>query len=112
MTPDENEDQNLVPITGRGNNNLLSRAEFQQLAEVPPAIEWFANIDNPQTRRAYMIDLRDFMDFVGIRRPEEFRIVSRAHVIAWRKSLEGRELGGATIRRKLAAITPTPFSCQ
>ncbi len=52
-----------------------------------------------------MIDLRDFMDFVGIRRPEEFRIVSRSHVIAWRKSLEQRELSGATIRRKLAALS-------
>ncbi len=102
---DENEDLKPVPITGTGNNNLLSRAEFQQLAEVPPEIEWFANIGNPRTRRAYMSDLRDFMDFVGIRRPEEFRIVSRSHVIAWRKSLEGRALGGATIRRKLAALS-------
>ncbi len=105
MAQDENEDLKPVPITGTGKGNLLSRAEFQQLAEVPPEIEWFANLGNPRTRRAYMIDLRDFMDFVGIRRPEEFRIVSRAHVIAWRKSLEQRELGGATIRRKLAALS-------
>ncbi len=83
MTPSKNGDENgdlkPVPITGTGNNNLLSRAEIQQLAEVPPEIEWFANLGNPRTRRAYMSDLRDFMDFVGIRRPEEFRIVSRAH---------------------------------
>ena len=105
MAKDENEDLKPVPITGTGNNNLLSRAEFQQLAAVPPEIEWFANIGNPQTRRAYRQDLRDFMDFVGIRRPEEFRVVSRSHVIAWRKSLENRELGGATIRRKLAALS-------
>jgi site-specific recombinase XerC len=30
---------------------------------------------------------------------------SRAHVLAWRKDLETRELGGATIRRKLAALS-------
>ena len=105
MAQGENEDLNLVPITGSGNNNLLSRAEFQKLSDVPPETVWFANIDNPRTRRAYMIDLRDFMAFVGIGRPEEFRVVSRAHVIAWRKSLEGRGLGGATIRRKLAALS-------
>ena len=69
---DENEDQNLVPITGKGNNNLLSRAEFQQLAEVPPEMEWFANLGNPRTRRAYMSDLRDFMDFVGSAGPRSF----------------------------------------
>ncbi len=116
MAQDENGDENQednqenrpltpAPRTGSGNYNLLSRAEFQQLADVPPETVWFANIDNPRTRRAYMIDLRDFMAFVGIGRPEEFRIVSRAHVIAWRKSLEGRGLGGATIRRKLAALS-------
>jgi hypothetical protein len=43
------------------------------------------------------------MGFVGIGRPEEFRTVTRAHVLAWRKDLEGRELSGTTIRRKLAA---------
>ncbi len=48
MTQDENEDLKPVPITGRGKGNLLSRAEFQRLAEVPPEIEWFANIDTPR----------------------------------------------------------------
>ena len=27
----------------------LSAVEFQQLASVPAAVEWFANIDNPRT---------------------------------------------------------------
>lgn len=84
---------------------LLTREEFQTLAEVPAEVEWFANIDNPRTRRAYHIDLRDFMSFVGIREPAEFRIVTRTHVIAWRKHLEQRTLAGATIRRKLAALS-------
>jgi site-specific recombinase XerD len=93
----------LVPTTIP--KGLLTRAEFQTLAEVPAEVEWFANIDNPRTRRAYHIDLRDFMQFVGIHQPTEFRIVTRAHVIAWRKHLEGRQLSGATIRRKLAALS-------
>ena len=36
---------------------------------------------------------------------EEFRIVTRAHVLAWRKDLESRELRPATIRRKLSALS-------
>ena len=32
--------------------SLLSREEFQKLAEVPPEAEWFANLDNEKTRRA------------------------------------------------------------
>lgn len=83
----------------------LTAAEFHQLSNVPPEIEWFANLDNPRTRRAYQIDLRDFMGFVGIAQPGEFRTVTRAHILAWRKNLEGRQLSGATIRRKLAALS-------
>jgi site-specific recombinase XerD len=83
----------------------LTAAEFHQLAAVPAEAEWFANLDNPRTRRAYRIDLQDFMGFAGIRQPDEFRVVTRAHVLAWRKTLETRRLSGATIRRKLAALS-------
>lgn len=82
----------------------LSAVEFQQLAGVPTAVEWFANIDNPRTRRAYQNDLEDFCSFVGLTGAEEFRAVTRAHVLAWRAQLESRGLAGATIRRKLAAL--------
>jgi hypothetical protein len=60
------------------------------LAEVPPELEWFANIDNEKTRRAYQGDVGDFSGFVGIERPGEFRIVTRAHLIAWRKDPSDR----------------------
>lgn len=83
----------------------LTAAEFAGLARVPPATEWFANLVNPRTRRAYQGDLQDFMTFAGLRTPEEFRRVTRAHVIAWRTTLERRQLSPATIRRKLAALS-------
>ncbi len=31
---------------------LLTAAEFHGLADVPPVIEWFANLTNPGTRRS------------------------------------------------------------
>jgi site-specific recombinase XerD len=45
------------------------------------------------------------MAFTGIADPEQFRNVSRGHVLAWRRDLERRALSGATIRRKLAALS-------
>lgn len=84
---------------------LLSAAQFQRLATVPPAMTWFANIDNLQTRRAYQNDLQEFMTFTGITAPDQFREVTRAHLLAWRRDLEQRALSGATIRRKLAALS-------
>ena len=93
----------MVPVSR--SHGLLSREEFRKLADVPAEAEWFANIDNKNTRRAYQFDLRQFMSFVGMRQVEEFRVVTRAHVIAWRKSLESQELSGDTIRRKLSALS-------
>jgi hypothetical protein len=57
---------------------LLTADEFQRLAEVPPEFEWFANISNAHTRRAYENAIHDFMRFTGIKWPEEFRVV-RVH---------------------------------
>src|ERR1051325_7495880 len=91
-----------IAPTGR----LLTAAEFHRLADVPPEVEWFANLSNPHTRRVYENAVKDFMRFTGIVRPEEFRTVTRAHVIAWREDLVRRGLGGSTVRHRLAAPVP------
>ena len=88
------------PPAGR----LLTRAEFHRLADVPPEVEWFANLTNPQTRRAYETAVKDFMRFAGVAKPEEFRTVTRAHIIAWRDDLARRGLGGSTVRHRLASL--------
>jgi integrase/recombinase XerD len=92
----------IVPVTPT--NRLLTAAEFHRLADVPPEVEWFANLSNAHTRRVYENAIRDFMGFTGIIRPEEFRTVTRAHIIAWRDQLTGRGLGGSTIRHRLASL--------
>ena len=83
----------------------LNAIEFQGLADAPPEIEWFANLGNTATRRAYENALQDFMRFTGIVKPDEFRTVTRSHVIAWRDDLGKRELSGMTIRHRLAALS-------
>lgn len=86
-------------------NRALAAVEFQGLAEVPAELEWFANIPNEKTRRAYKNDVTEFSRFLGIRSPEEMRLVTRAHIISWRTQLETRELAPSSIRRKLSAIS-------
>ena len=92
----------LVPFSA---DRRLTAAGFRELADVPPEIEWFANLGNPATRRAYQNALQDFMRFTGIVRPDEFRSVTRAHVITWRDELAQRTLSGMTIRHRLAALS-------
>ena len=83
----------------------LTDDQFQGLAQIPPEVEWFANIRNKNTRKAYQRDVKDFSQFVGIFRPEDFRVVTRAHFIAWRDSLEAKQLSASTVRRKLSALS-------
>jgi site-specific recombinase XerD len=82
----------------------LTAVEFQQVTAMPAADGWFANIDNPRTRRAYQNDLEDFCGFVGLVNADEFGMITRSHVLAWRAQLAKRGLAGATIRRKLATL--------
>ena len=101
---EEQEDNNKTLVV-KERARALTAAEFHRLAEVPPAIEWFGNIRNEKTRRVYRSDVQDFMRFVGIQSPEEFRIVTRAHVIAWRDTLIARKRADASIRRALSALS-------
>jgi hypothetical protein len=96
----------------------LTPAQYGDLADVPPELEWLANITNPKTRRAYEIEVSEFSAFAGLRGPAELRTVTQAHVIAWCKDLEARGLSlsrsGASSRLCLpcsttfASATPCP----
>ena len=95
---------NALTTTGEA-GRLLTAEQFHQLTDVPAALVWLGNIDNPNTRRAYQGDVEAFIAFCGIEQPDELRQVTRAHVIAWRTDLEAQELAAATIRRKLSAVS-------
>jgi integrase/recombinase XerD len=94
-----------LPATVPPASRLLSTADFRRLADVSLEIEWFANIDNAQMRRAYKNALGDFIKFTGIERPDEFGEITRAHIIARRDDLKYRELSSTTIRHRLAALS-------
>ena len=102
-----------ILVAAENGERKLTASEFQSLADVPPEVEWFSNIENENTRRAYRNDVREFMAFAGIRYPGEFRLVKRSHLIAWRKQLEIRALQAPTIRRKLSALSSLfDFLCE
>ncbi len=83
----------------------LTTQQYKALADVPPEVEWLANITNVKTRRFYKSDLTEFVLFTGMQERAALRTVARSHVIAWRKDMEARCLGAATIRRKLSALS-------
>jgi hypothetical protein len=69
---------------GRGMSDLviigkqtLTAAQYSDLADVPPELEWLANITNGKTRRFYKSDVEEFLIFTGLRAPAELRTVYR-----------------------------------
>jgi len=93
--------RDLVPI----GKESLTPAEFNALSDIPPELEWLANITNPKTRRAYKVDVAEFLAFSGLIDIKALRAVARSHVIAWRKDMDARHLAPASIRRKLSALS-------
>ena len=63
----------------------LTASQFQTFAAILPELEWFANLANPNTRRAYRQDIQDFIPL---------RACSARNTLA-----------NDTIRRKLAALS-------
>jgi len=53
----------------------LTVQQRSALNEVPPELEWLANIANDKTRRAYENDVGEFSAFMGIRCPAELRTI-------------------------------------
>jgi integrase/recombinase XerD len=83
----------------------LTQTQYSALADVPPEVEWLANITNAKTRRFYKKDVAEFVSFTGLKDSAALRTVSRSHVIAWRKDMELRLLSSASVRRKLSALS-------
>jgi len=94
-----------VQVLGKTRGQALTVEVFERLSDVPPDIEWFANLGNKATRRAYQIAVEDFRQFSGITSPEDLRKVTRAHIIAWREDLKRRPLSDITVRHRLAAMS-------
>jgi len=57
---------------------------------------------HPKTRRAYTVDVAEFITFTGLPDHMALRTVARAHVIAL---VQARQLAPASIRRKLSALS-------
>ena len=83
-------------------------AEFNALSDIPPELEWLANITNLKTRRAYKVNVAEFLAFSGLSEIKSLRAVARSHVIAWRKDILDRlvhnahriEMRGESMRKK------------
>jgi integrase/recombinase XerD len=78
-------------------------AQFGDLADIPP-ISNGSRTPTLKLRRAYKVDVEEFIAFAGLNGIAGLRSITRAHVIAWRKDRKKRRLAHS-IRRKLSALS-------
>jgi hypothetical protein len=83
-----------VPVTNRS----LTRAQFEQLADVAPEEKWLANIINSKSRRAYKNDARESRAAIRSPRTHHHWQSIRVHMISPRGGLSAQVWGNAFLR--------------
>ncbi len=75
-------------------NSLIDQEEYHILKEVPPEADWIneRRSRSARTASAYQFDVNEFKKFLGIKKPEDYRKVSRKHVTEWIIHLKEQKL--------------------
>ena len=95
--------------------SLIDQDEFHALKDIPPESNWIneRRTRSKGTARAYQFDINDFKKFLGIKKPEDYRKVSRMHVTEWINHLKEQKLTNETITRKISAVSSLfKFYCE
>ena len=93
--------------TPKPDQALVHKNEYHVLNNVPPESEWLKDYQNrsKQTSRGYKFDLEEFKKFMGIEIPDDYRKITRKHVIEWIEHLISTNLTNSSINRKICAIS-------
>jgi integrase/recombinase XerD len=81
-------------------------ATLDQLAAIPEEEIWLEKQKSRQTRRAYRLDVRHFMQALDITSVDQLRQIDHRAVIAWERMQREQEAAkSSTVCRRLAALS-------
>lgn len=85
----------------------LEAPKYHTLRDVPSDNDWIKELRNRNEKTAmfYEFDLNEFKTFLKIETPEDFRLVTRKHVIEWINILKKSGLANESIARKISAVS-------
>jgi len=95
--------------------SLIDQDEYHTLKDIPPESDWIneRRTRSKRTADAYQFDVNEFKKFLGIKKPEDYRKVSRRHVTEWINDLKDQKLTNESIARKISAISSLfKFYCE
>lgn len=99
----------LIEVQRRSSSTLVvATAALRFLYHITLKREWAVEelpIARTPRKLPVILSQDEITRFLEAIRNVKHRVVTRAHVLAWRKTLETRGLSGATIRHKLAALS-------
>ena len=78
---------------------------MESLRGVPEELLWKANFNSNNSVDTYDKAIKIFLDFLGISSPEELRVITHGHVIAFKKFLQDQGKSARTINNRLSAIS-------
>src|SRR5471030_927017 len=96
-------------------DSLIDQDDYHALKEVPPEADWIneRRSRSVRTASAYEFDVNEFKKFLGIKKPEDYRKISRKHITDWIIYLKDQKLTNETISRKISAISSLfKFFCE
>ena len=110
IRPAPTKPKNLIDMDRPNNQETKSKIEnddYHTLKDVPPETDWIKNAATgpSKTARGYQFDVNDFKKFLGIKKPEDYRKVTRKHVTEWIDHLKKQSLTNESIARKISAIS-------
>ena len=82
-----------------------SLATRDALSVLPEDSVWLANFISPQTKRTYLVAVREFIRFHGFESREALYAAKPAHLIAWREHMLKAGATAKTVRSRLAAVS-------
>jgi len=81
------------------------KSKTELLAEVPEESVWLANFISPNTKRTYLLAVREFIAFHEITSIDELPQIDQAHIITWRNHLIDRGATPRTVNARISAIS-------
>ena len=115
INPAPTKPKNLIDIDRPNNQETKSKIEnddYHTLKDIPPESDWIneRRTRSKRTADAYQFDVNEFKKFLGIKKPEDYRKVSRKHVTEWINHLKDQKLTNESIARKISAISSCNWS--
>jgi integrase/recombinase XerD len=85
--------------------NPISVSFVEALSNIPESSVWLANQRSKETKRTYGKAVNDFINFTGIKNEDDWKIITQAHLIAWRNLLIENGTSPYSVNTKLSAIS-------